>query len=127
MTRELAVLEATDRVARAVRMIEELDIRHLPVVDGRRLLGMVSDRDLRESRLPANEELRQLRNADRLLEIRVAEIMSREVVTIRDDATLIEASRKIVANKVGALPVLRGDELVGIVSYVDLLEALTPA
>lgn len=105
----------------AAKLLESLDVRHLPVLDGSRLVGMLSDRDLGsvldESFLePGSPRSQQP----------VSRVMTADVATIAVDAAASDAAELIVEHKVGALPVVRdGKTLVGIISYVDLLRALS--
>lgn len=107
----------------AYALMADHGIRHLPVVEGDRLVGVVSDRDLhRKASLRdacAADELRPL------LSVPVGEIMTREgLLTVRPDTTMAEAASKLIAARVGSLPVVDGDRLVGILTTYDLLRAL---
>jgi len=81
----------------------------------------VSDRDLREYRLPVMEELEHPDQADDLLDTPLSEVMNSEVVSVDSGEDVVAAIDLMIEYRVGALPVLDGRELVGIVSYVDLL------
>jgi CBS domain-containing protein len=94
--------------------------RHLPVVDAdRRLVGMVSERDLRE-RLGTEVE-RFPDAAFDLLSDEIEGAMRPDPITIPSDATVRDALELLADERIGALPVVDGERLVGIVSYVDLL------
>src|SRR5262249_38246723 len=96
---------------------------HLPVVEGGRLAGIITDRDVRTT-LPspatslAVGELRYL--LDRLL---VERVMTRSVITIGPDAPIGNAVELILAHRIGALPVMEDGRLVGIIPETDLLRA----
>ncbi|MCA9654513.1 MAG: CBS domain-containing protein [Myxococcales bacterium] len=124
MTDALVTIKPVDSVRTALLRMEDQEIRHLPVVEGKQLIGMVSDRDLREYRLPVMEELDNPEYADDLLETPVSEVMNANLVTLDPGESLKTAIDLMLEYGVGALPVVdrRGDELVGIVSYVDLLK-----
>lgn len=101
----------------------ELDVRHLPIVDHGQLVGIVSDRDLREvtSRL-----LREgVTSTGPSLSTPIGAVMSSDVLSVDPETDLAEACDLMIEHRVGALPVVvtGTDELVGIVSYVDLLRA----
>lgn len=122
MTPNPATAEAATSVRAVMRRLIDLDVRHIPIVDDGALVGIVSDRDLREvtSRLVAEGETR----LDRVLDRPVADIMSADVVSVNPETDLEEVVDLMIEHKVGALPVVSpGDELVGIVSYVDVLRA----
>ncbi|MCX4245106.1 CBS domain-containing protein [Paraliomyxa miuraensis] len=126
MTEALITIKPSDTVRVALRLMEDQDVRHLPVVEGTRLVGMVSDRDLREYRLPVIEEIENPEYADDLLETPVSELMNTDLVTLEPGEGIKTVIDVMLEYKVGALPVIdqHGDELRGIVSYVDVLRAL---
>ncbi|HRI08722.1 MAG TPA: CBS domain-containing protein [Nannocystaceae bacterium] len=122
MTPTIVTARPEDTVRRALLLLEDQDIRHLPVIDDERnLVGLVSDRDLREYRLPVMEELEHPDQADDLLDTPLSEVMNSEVVSVDSGEDVVAAIDLMIEYRVGALPVLDGRELVGIVSYVDLL------
>jgi acetoin utilization protein AcuB len=100
------------------------DVRHVLVVDEeRRLLGIVSDRDVRTAIGDPLEALKQ--ELTELEELKVAGVMTTDVSTVREDARLSDVARQFVDERVGALPVLDArHRLVGLVSYVDVIRAL---
>lgn len=107
-------------VKEAVDLMREYNIRHLPVVQEGQLVGVVSDRDLRSvcpSVLTGD-------NAELLSNTRVNEIMQKSVLTVHPLDFIEEAARIVYEHKVGCLPVLSGDKLVGIITEADLLMAL---
>jgi acetoin utilization protein AcuB len=123
MTAALVTIKPSDTVRVALTKMEDQEIRHLPVVQGKQLVGMVSDRDLREYRLPVVEEIENPEYAEDLLETPVSEVMNTDLVTLDTSENVKTAIDLMLEYGVGALPVLdRGrDELVGILSYVDVL------
>ena len=96
-------------VAEAWDLLQQVRIRHLPVVDGGLLVGIVSDRDLRSA---ASET------------VPLREIMTRTVFVLSPDTSVRHAARLLRERRFGAMPVLEGRELVGIVSVVDVLRIL---
>lgn len=126
MTDALVTIKPVDTVRSALLKMEDQEIRHLPVVEGKQLIGVISDRDLREYRLPVMEEIDNPEYADDLLETPVSEVMNANLVTLDPGESLKAAIDLILEYGVGALPVVdrHSDELVGIVSYVDVLKHL---
>lgn len=120
MTLSPLVVKVTEKLRDARRKLLEADIRHLPVMDGRRVVGVISDRDLPaalvEPSSPAGGE-----RGDQP----VARVMSSDVVSVYPDADVAEAIDLMLEHKVGALPVIdpSSQELVGIISYVDVLRS----
>lgn len=104
-------------------LMAEHGIRHIPIVEGERLVGIVSDRDLH--RLAPIRRGWRADDVGPLFCTPVSEIMTREkLLTVDPVATLAEAATLLVSAKVGSLPVLDGDRLVGLLTSYDLLRAL---
>ncbi len=120
MTRGVVVLSPQTTAAEALGLCRERRIRHLPVLEDGRLVGIVSDRDLR-SAAPA---LGDPGRASVLEEIRVPDVMTREVVTARPDDPIEEAANRMREGRIGCLPVLEAGELAGILTSSDVMEAL---
>lgn len=122
MTRDPLTVNIEATLTEVVRKLLERNVRHLPVVDAEnRLLGIVSDRDVRAVVGVPSEAWGDERLDDR----GVAEIMSVEPITVRADEPLLKAVSRFVDERVGALPVVdpKG-RLVGILSYLDVLRFL---
>jgi CBS domain-containing protein len=96
-------------------------IRHMPVVDEGRLVGVVSQRDLFRSAVAG--ALGYGGKAQRTITktIRVKEVMSEPVITISPDTSIKEAARRMMESKIGCLPVVENDQLVGLVTETDIL------
>ena len=114
----------------AVTLMVRNKIRHLPVVDrDRRLCGIVTDRDLRH-RLFQPDVFHAIGRVpvERLLsDVSVREVMSSPVVSIGGDAGVDEAARLMRDKKLGSLPVVEHDRIVGIVTETDLLRNIVGA
>lgn len=111
---------------KALELLETNRIRHLPVVQNKRLVGIISDRDIRQmlpSSLSMPEELKRFRTWG--ARVKVGEVMTRQVVSVTPDTRTQKAVRLMVERRIGCLPVLRGSTLVGIVTTIDLLRAMT--
>jgi acetoin utilization protein AcuB len=126
MTANPATVTPQTTIAEAWDLMREMDVRHLPVIDGEALVGMLSDRDLGSldlARLLTEDGADTLR---RRLTLPVVQIMSTDVVTAEPDTEIGEIITRLLEHKVGALPVvLEGtQQIVGIVSYIDVLRAV---
>jgi acetoin utilization protein AcuB len=108
-------------VGRAWKQMQSRKIRHLPVLEGKRLAGIVSDRDLRQVVLePAIQE--QLGNVSRALNIlTVRDVMTWGVVSVRPDTDVRHAAQMLREQRISALPVVEGDRLVGILTATDVI------
>lgn len=128
MTTTVVTATPDETVQSALMKLEDLSIRHLPVVDGSTLVGMISDRDLRDHRMPLMEELDNPERAEALLEMTVSSVMKGDVISLDDGESVQQAIDLMLEYGVGAVPVVdrHSEELVGIVSYVDILRALRP-
>jgi acetoin utilization protein AcuB len=120
MTREVVVLPPQSTAGEALAICRERRIRHLPVLEGNRLVGIVSDRDLRSAPPALGDPAR----AEALGRILVHEVMAREVSTAHPDDPIEEAANAMRERKIGCLPVVEDDALVGIVTSSDVMEAL---
>ena len=113
-------------VAEAIEVLAMADFRHLPVVRGRELVGMLSDRDVRSLMAPRLIDLDGLEALRARYDEDVSELMSADVVRVYPDTDLGEVIDKMLDEKIGAMPVVDPDtgDLLGIVSYVDVLRGL---
>ncbi len=110
-------------VDEARALMQQHRIRHLPVLDHGRLVGIVSDRDIRLVLPSPATSLSVYEIGYLLTRLTVAEIMTRGPLTIAPERPITEAVRRMLANKVGTLPVVAGGQLVGIVTRTNLLQA----
>ncbi len=109
----------------ARKLIQEEGIRHLPVVDNKeRLVGLVTDRDIREAG-PSDATLLSVQEINYLLgKLKVGGLMTpaEKLITITPDTVIEKAVQLLHDNKIGSLPVLDGNKLVGIITETDILE-----
>ena len=114
-----------DSMQRAIHLMKEKKIRLLPVVDNKgKLKGVVSDRDLKRASASDATTLDVHELLYLISKIKVADIMTREVVTAHQDWTIEEAADVMLASKISGLPVMDdGNRMVGIVTQSDLFRA----
>jgi CBS-domain-containing membrane protein len=126
MTPNPFVIPASAKVGDAVRALQDLEVRHLPVVNAEgALVGMLSDRDLRSLAVPVLIDGESLGTVRLALDASVQSMMSSDVVSVGVEAEVEEIVDMMLGEKIGAIPVLDADgKLAGIVSYVDLLSKL---
>ncbi len=125
MTASLVTLSPSTSVRDAIRLIEDMEIRHLPVVEEGQLVGIVSDRDLRP--LPPPDDTTPLDPS--WLDRTVSDIMTREVISVDVTEDLGVAVDVMLRYGVGAVPAVDPETggLMGIISYVDVLRAVRPS
>lgn len=124
MKTALVLVGPSDSVRTAWGLLREHQIRHLPVVEDGRLVGIVTDRDIRlvfPSAVtvgPRGED-----PYDALEKLSVREIMTKRLFTVTPETSIADAARLLLERQVGGLPVVQGDLLVGIITETDILAA----
>ena len=122
MTSEVTTLGRNDSL-QLVRDIMTLGrVRHFPVIDDNKIVGVVSQRDLYKASLGSVMKYGEKAQRAFLEGIAVKEVMSEPVIPIAPHASVKEAARLMIEKKVGCLPVLEGPKLVGIVTETDMLK-----
>ena len=120
MTKEPVTIAAGETVGQADELMSENNIRQIPVVNGRDLVGIVTDRDIRSflsGSLLGDPEARE-----RALHTPVRDVMTTEPIFVSPNDDLEEALELLIDEKIGGIPVVdEAEGLVGIVSYIDLL------
>ncbi|HBC94719.1 MAG TPA: acetoin dehydrogenase [Pelotomaculum sp.] len=124
MTRMPVTISKKMTVFDALAIMKKHKIRQLPVVSGEKLEGLVTEKDLLTvSPSPATSlsifELNEL-----LAKMTVAEIMVKSPITVQPNSTLEEAALLMREHKIGSVPVLEKDKLVGIITVTDIFDAL---
>lgn len=127
MSRQVLTIGVSESCLDAVARMHDARIRHLPVVNDQGLLvGVVTDRDLRHYLFspPVFKDL-GLIGVDILLKaVPVAEIMSAPVITAAPEDELMDAAQFMLEEKVGSLPVVERDRVVGIITETDMLRRI---
>jgi len=112
MIKDVVTISPQATVEEAVQLMKKHSIRHLPVTEGDRLVGLVTESSIRQYALPAVMD-----------KLPIREVMIVNPITIDSEATIDEAARLIYRYKIGGLPVTHEGRLVGIITITDLLEA----
>ena len=124
MNRTLITVDTHASLRQAQRILDRRNIRHLFVMDGKRLVGIVTDRDLRKAAPSSKSPLTASEREEFMDELKVVEIMLRKLITASPSTTVREGAKVMIREKIGCLPVVEGKTLVGIVTETDLLEIL---
>lgn len=124
MTTDVVTVNSTENIRRAMELAEDRKIRRFPVVEGEDLVGIVTDRDLRNA-TASSVVLTEKKYHDFLLDtVKIESIMTPDPVTVTPDTAIEDVARTILEMKVGGLPVVENGKLVGIITETDLLEAM---
>ena len=113
-------------IAEVWDLMREVEVRHVPVVQGGALVGMLSDRDLARVDIV---RLLKVEGADALrqeLATPIVQVMTSDVIAVEPDTEVGDVIALLIDHKIGALPVVETGtrEVLGIISYVDVLRAL---
>lgn len=123
MTSPVTILFANEKAAKALRVLEQGSFRHIPVLsEDESLIGMVSDRDI--YRCTCSAESGCMHDVKGKQSMLVEHIMKGEVLTASVDTDARYIARLFVEQRVGAMPIVEGDQLVGIVTRSDILKAV---
>jgi acetoin utilization protein AcuB len=124
MTREVITVNIDEPIRRLWELVREKKLRRFPVMDGGKLVGIITDRDIRDA-TASSVVLTEKKYHDFLLDtVKVKSVMTPNPVTVSADTDLKDAARKILELKVGGLPVAEGDRLAGIITETDMIDAL---
>jgi acetoin utilization protein AcuB len=124
MKKKVATISPDEPIINAIKKMDQGGFRRLPVLDGSKLIGIVTDRDLRQA--TNSPVVFHETSYDKYLlnELTVGSCMTRKPLTVSPDTDLIEAARIMEHEKIGGLPVLDGEILVGIITTSDLINHL---
>lgn len=125
MTSEPDTVTPESTLREALALMNVADDRQLPVLENGRLVGIITNRDIR---LALDSPLVDKDSAIRmqiLHEHLVAECMTPDPITVNPDTPIYEVAEILISHKFGGLPVVDGDNLVGIITITDLLRQLS--
>jgi acetoin utilization protein AcuB len=124
MSTKLTTLSPNDKLDRVFFLYNYENFRHLPVLEKNKVIGIITDRDLKKILGPKK---RFVENPDgTIVELstrRVKNIMRRNVTTIEPEQRAADAAAIMAKKKIGALPVVHKNKLVGIITATDILKA----
>ena len=123
MQKQLITATPDMPLADVQRLMQEHQIRHVPVVSGKRLVGIITDRDLREASPSPATTLTRGEIAYQLATTPVKQCMTQDVVWVGPDIDIVQATSLLLQRKYGCLPVVDKGTLVGIITELDCLRA----
>jgi CBS domain-containing protein len=121
MAEKIVTISADDRLSTVEDIMTLGGVRHMPVVRAGRLVGVVSERDLLRASLSNLTAFGSEQRRAFLQAVEIKRVMSTPPVVIHPDATPEEAALVMAEKKIGCLPVVEDDELIGLVTETDVL------
>jgi CBS domain-containing protein len=121
MIKEVATLDVDDELSLANDIMRLGRIRHLPVVSGEELVGIVSERDLFRSSLAQALGYGNKDTRDVMKTLHIKDIMVKQLITVSPDMELKDAVALMVERKIGCLPVVGDNKLLGLITETDIL------
>lgn len=123
MTPDVITISPDVSIAEALEKMRREDVHRFPVVDKKKgLVGIVTHKDLLYASPSSVTSLNVWEVTYLLNQVKVRETMTRDVITVDDDCPIEEAARIMRDKEIGGLPVMRGAELVGIITESDLFD-----
>ena len=114
MSKPVRTVESSENLSAALVLMDKHDIGNVVVVEGQKLVGIVTERDV----------VRRILKDSRVIQEPVKQVMSKPVITASPDSTVQEALEIMTKNKIRQLPVVQGSNLIGIVTDKDLMRSV---
>ena len=125
MSKSVITVEETDSMHNAMKLLKEHDIRMLPVMRDGKLVGIVTDRDLKRASASDATTLEVHELIFLISQIKVKSIMTKDPITVPFDYTVEETAEILLRNKISGAPVVdHGGQVVGTITQTDLFNAL---
>jgi acetoin utilization protein AcuB len=122
MSKQVLAVELYDSIGIARRLMAKHRVNQLPVVVDNKLVGIVTDRDLRDA-YPTSMLIDHGKEIDKFAEtVTVEEVMTFNVMTVQPETPLMTAVRILRRHRIGSLPVAKKEKLVGIITRSDVLD-----
>ena len=122
MTKRVLAVETFDSIAVARQLMAKHRVNQLPVVDNDNLVGIVTDRDIRDA-YPTSLMIDRTKEIDQFAEkVTVETVMTHDVFIVQPDTPLLTAVALLRRHRIGSLPVIKHKELVGIITRSDILD-----
>lgn len=113
MEKQLITISKETTIQEAIALMKKHSIRHLPVVEGKRLIGLVTEGDMRQAFV-----------ASLIEDLSIDDLMIKDPITISEDIEIEDAAKIIYYNKIGGLPVVDAEnQILGIITVADIMAA----
>jgi acetoin utilization protein AcuB len=123
MTRDVVTVTQDQSLRDAIALMQRHRIRHLPVMDSERIIGILTDRDVKRATPSLLSGVDQKRFDHVLNTTRISQVMTRNPFTVTPTMSLRDALKVVIDRRFSGLPVVEGDRLVGMLTVMDLLRA----
>lgn len=120
MNKDVIHVAPHESIIKAIEILQEKKIRHLPIVENNQAVGILSDRDTRQ--VLAIIQVMGITLEQARGELKVSEFMASPVKTVGPDALAVDATQLMIDEKIGCLPISDGKEIVGILTETDIMK-----
>lgn len=124
MSHPVFTVQPETPITKAHELMAREKVHRAPVVKNGRLVGIIAENDIQKAYPSSATSLAVWEVASLIENIKVKDIMIKDVKTVQEDTSIEEAARIMVDSKISALPVMRGKELVGIITETDLFRIM---
>ncbi len=123
MSSPIIAIDPNMPIMEALKLMQDKNIRRTPILDKKgNLIGIVSDKDLLNA-APSDATTLSVWEMNYLLaQVKVKDVMTKKVLTVTEDTPIEEAAYIMVQNKIGGMPVMRGSQVVGLITETDLFK-----
>jgi acetoin utilization protein AcuB len=125
MTTDLITVQETDTLLDATMFFVRSTFRHLPVLRSRELVGIITERDVKQYAPSVLSGLSPEEYNTIMETTPISRVMTRNPLTVQPDQSVLDAAKLLYAKRLGCLPVVQNGELVGIITTTDMLKVLT--
>lgn len=124
MTTALTCLQETDSLLEATMIFVRSTFRHIPVLRDKRLVGVVTERDVKQFVPTLLTKVTPELYSEVLETTAISRVMTHNPITVRPGQSMFEAAATLYGKRIGCLPVVENEELIGIVTTTDMLRLL---
>jgi len=124
MTSSPITIDSSAKISEAHQLMKSKSVRRLPVLHGGKLVGIITIGDVREAS-PSDATTLSIWELNYLwAQLTVEKVMSKKLVTVTPDQSILDAAQIMLEQKISGLPVVQGDQLVGIITESDIFRML---